>query len=178
MEIPELIIAILSLAPEGIDGRTVIQKLGYFASVKMRIDAGYGPDFYGPFSPLVAAHMENLVGLDFVVEKGRRTIRDRTMYSYYLTDDGQKLAEKIEEEYPEELSIIRNVVNRCGRIVHYNFHVLSWASKVHFILRQTGEKMTHRDAIEVGRLFGWKLNEREIKSAVRLLSALSLVKRE
>ena len=178
MEIPELIMAILSLAPEGIDGRTVIQKLGYFASVKMRMDAGYGPDFYGPFSPLVAAHMENLVGLDFVVEKGRRTIRDRTMYSYYLTDDGQELAKKIKEEYPEEFSIIRSVVNRCGRIVHYNFHVLSWASKVHFILRQTGEKMAHREAIEVGRLFGWKLNEREIESAVRLLSALSLVKRE
>ena len=178
MDIPELIIAVLSAEPDGIDGRTVIQKLGYFASVKIKKDAGYGPDFYGPFSPLVAAHMENQVGLDFVVEKGRRTMRDRIMYSYYLTDDGQELAKKIKEEYAEEYSIIRSVVKKCGKIVHYNFHVLSWAAKVHFILRQTGKAITHKEAIEVGRLFGWKLSEREIKSAVKLLLALGLVKKK
>lgn len=178
MEIPELIIAILSLEPDGIDGRTTIQKLGYFASVKVKMDAGYGPDFYGPFSPLVAAHMENLVGLDFVVERGRRTVRDRIMYSYYLTDDGKELTKKIKEEHPEEYSTIANVVRKCGRIVHYNFHVLSWASKVHFILSQTGKTMTYKEAVGVGRLFGWKLDEREVESAVRLLLALGLVKKK
>lgn len=176
MEIPELIMALLSVEPDGIDGRTVIQKLGYFASVKVKKDAGYGPDFYGPFSPLVAAHLENLVGLDFVVEKGRRTVRDRMMYSYYLTHDGQELAKKIKEEYPKEYATIRNVVKKCSRIVRNNLYVLSWAAKVHFILRQTGKAMTHEEAIEVGRLFGWRMDERQVESAVKLLLALGLVK--
>jgi len=178
MEVPELIVAMLSVEPDGIDGRTVIQKLGYFVSMKIKKDTGYGPDFYGPFSPLVAAHMQNLVGLDFVVEKGRRTNRDRVMYTYYLTDDGEELAKKIKEEYSKEYSIIRNVVKKCGKIVHYNFHVLSWAAKVHFILRQTGKIMTYKEAIEVGRLFGWKLSERKIESAVKLLIALGLIKKK
>jgi len=175
MEIPELIIALLGAEPNGIDGRTVIQKLGYFASVKMKIDAGYGADFYGPFSPLVAAHLESFVGLDFVVEKGRRTVRDRIMYSYYLTDDGQQLAKKIKEEYPMEYSIITNVINKCGKIVHYNFNVLSWAAKVHFILRQNKKAMTYEEAIRASQLFGWRLDEREIESAVKLLLALGLI---
>ena len=178
MDIPELITAVLSVEPDGIDGRTVIQKLGYLASVKIKMEAGYGPDFYGPFSPLVAAHMENLVGMDFVVEKGRRTLRDRTMYSYYLIDDGQELAKKIKEEYPEEYSIIRNVVKKCHKIVHCNLYVLSWAAKVHFILGQTGKAITYEEAIEVGQLFGWKLSAKKIESAVKLLLALGLVKKE
>ena len=178
MEISDIITTILDVEPNGIDGRTVIQKLGYFASVKIKKDVGYGPDFYGPFSPLVASHLTNLVGLDFVLEKGRRTVRDRMMYSYYLTDDGQQLAKKIKEEYPTEYSIIRNVVKKCSRIVHNNFYVLSWAAKVHFILRQTGKAMTHEQAIDVGRLFGWRLNERQVESGVKLLLALGLVKKK
>jgi len=178
MEIPELIMTLLSAEPDGIDGRTVIQKLGYFVSVKIKMDAGYGADFYGPFSPLVAAHLESLVGLDFVVEKGRRTVRDRTMYSYYLTDDGKQLAKKIKEEYPIEYSTITKVVKKCGKMVRYNFNVLSWAAKVHFILRQTKKAMTYEEAISAGQLFGWKLDEREIESAVKLLLALGLIKKK
>lgn len=174
MEISELIMALLNEEPNGIDGRTVIQKLGYFSSVKLKMDAGYGPDFYGPFSPSVATHMENLAGLDFMVEKGHRTIRDRIMYSYSLTEDGRQLAERVKEEYPEEYSTIRDIIEKCKNIVHFNFHVLSWAAKVHFILEQTGKPTTYEKAIEIGRLFGWELNEKEIESAVKLLAALSL----
>jgi len=177
MEIPELIIALLSVEPDGIDGRTAIQKLGYFASVKLKKNAEYGPDYYGPFSPSIAAHLENLVGLDFVVEKGRRTVRDRIMYSYHLTDDGQQISKKIKEEYPKEYSIITNVVKECGKTVHYNFYVLSWAAKVHFILEQTGRTLTYEEAIDASQLFGWNLGEKEIESAVKLLLALGLIKK-
>jgi hypothetical protein len=177
MEIPELIIAVLSAKSDGIDGRTVIQKLCYFTSVKIKMDAGYSADFYGPFSPLIAAHLKSLVGFDFVIEKGRRTVRDRIMYSYYLTDDGQVLAEKIKKVYPKEYSIVKDVVKKCDRIVHYNFYVLSWAAKVHFILRKTGRAMTYKEAIHAGRLFGWKLGEKEIESAIKLLLALGLIER-
>lgn len=175
MEISELILTLLNEEPDGIDGRTVIQKLGYFSSVKLGMDAGYGPDLYGPFSPSVAAHMKNLTGLDFMIEKGRRTIRDRIMYSYSLTEDGRQLAERVEEEYPEKYSIVKDIIEKCRNIAHLNFNVLSWAAKVHFIVSQTKEPITYEKAIEVGRLFSWELNEREIESAARLLTALGLI---
>jgi len=178
MEIPHIIIVTLDVEPDGIDGRTVIQKLGYFASVKLEENAGYRADFYGPFSSLVAAHLQTLVGLDFVFERMRRTVHDRIMYGYCLTEDGQELAKNVKKEHPREYSIIRSIVKKCGGIVHYNFYVLSWAAKVHFILEQTGKAMTYEEAMDTSRLFGWKLSERQIESGVRLLSALGLIKKE
>lgn len=176
MEIPDILVAILSAEPEGINGRTAIQKLGYFVSVELQKKAGYKADFYGPFSSLLAAHLQALVGQDFVEEKKRRTIHDRIMYSYSLTEDGEELAQNVREEYPTEYSIIKNVTTKCGKIGHYNFRVLSWAAKVHFVLAQTGKAMTHREAMEASRLFNWNLDERQIESGARLLSALGLIK--
>lgn len=178
MEQNELLIAMLHAEPIGqIDGRTTIQKLTYFCSVKTGIDIGFDPHYYGPYSPLVASSLENLVGFDFIVEKGRRTIRDRTMYSYFLTEDGVKLAKKIEKKHPGEHQVIKNVVNRCYHIVHNNIYVLSWAAKVHYILNQTQKPMTYDEAISTGKLFGWKLSDEESKSGLKLLLALGLLKK-
>jgi len=177
MEIFELLVAVLSVNPKGIASRTAIQKLGYFTSVKLGKNAGYEADLYGPFSQFVAANLQNLVETDFVAEKGRRTIHDRIMYSYSLTEDGYALTEKIKEEYPREYTTVRNIVNKCSRIVHNNFYVLSWAAKVHFILVQSGKPMTYEEAISAGKSFGWSLGRKEIDSAARLLVALNLIKK-
>lgn len=178
MEQSELLVGILHAEPvDEIEGRTTIQKLAYFSSVKTRIDMGFGPHYYGPYSPLVASYLEDLVALDFIVEKGRRTVRDRTMYSYALTKDGEKLAKKIEKTYPKEYRTVKTIVNRCYRVVHNNISVLSWAAKVHYLLHQAGKPMTNEEAISTGRLFGWKLSEKGIESAVKLLLALQLIKR-
>lgn len=174
----ELIITILGTGPNIIDGRTTIQKLAYFSSLKTGIDMGYRPHYYGPYSSLVASYLEDLVALDFVIEKGRRTVRDRTMYSYTLNEDGSALVKKIERKYPDEYSVIKDVVTKCDKIVHNNVYVLSWAAKVHYVLAQTKKSMTYDDAIAVSKLFGWKLSEKQVESAVKLLLALRLIKRE
>lgn len=177
MELNELLIAILSAEPVGeIDGRTAIQKLAYFSSVKIGIDMGYGPHYYGPYSPMIASHLEDLTTFDFIVEKGRRTVRDRTMYSYFLSKDGEELARAVKKRYPREYRTIKNVVNRCFHIVHNNLSVLSWAAKVHYILNQSKKPMTNEEAISTGRQFGWKLSDKEIESGVKLLLALGLIK--
>ena len=178
MEIFELVIALLSAIPEGIKGRTVVQKLGYFASVKLKIDAGYSADFYGPYSSKVAEHLQNMVQLDFVVEKGRQTFHNRTMYSYFLTEDGSELAQKVKEGYPKEYAAVKNIVRKCGETVQCNYNILSWAAKVNFVLSRAGKAMTRAEAIEASQSFGWKLNEKEVESAIRLLSALRLIKEE
>jgi len=177
MDMSDTLITIFDVEPEGIDGRTTIQKLTYFISTELNIDAGYKADLYGPYSSLVATQLQTLVGLDFVFEKRRRTVRDRIMYSYHLTEDGQELAKKVKKESPETYLIIKNVVEKCKKIVHYNFHVLSWAAKVHFILRQTDKAITYKEVMDATQLFGWKLGQKEIESGVKLLTALRLIKR-
>jgi uncharacterized protein YwgA len=173
----EFLLALLYAVDDAVDGRTTIQKLAYFASVRAKIDMGYFPHYYGPYSSEVATNLENLVALDFLVETGRSTMHNRIMYRYYLTKDGEALAKRIEARYPEEFAIIENVVKKCGRIVHYNMNVLSWAAKVHYILTKSAKPLTYSDAVAVGKSFGWKLSEKEIQSAVKLLSALKLIKK-
>jgi len=178
MEVFELVIALLGALPQGIKGRTVVQKLGYFASVKLKMEAGYAADFYGPFSSTVAGHLQNMVDLDFVVERGRQTFYNRTMYSYSLTEDGLELPQKVKEEYPKEYAVIKKIVRKCGETVNCNYNVLSWAAKVHFVLNRTHKAMTRVEAIEASESFGWKLGQKEVESAIRLLLALGLIKEE
>ena len=176
MEVFELVIALLSALPQGIKGRTVVQKLGYFASVKLKMEAGYAADFYGPFSSKVAEQLQNLAELDFVVERGRHTSYNRTMYNYYLTEDGLELSQKAKEEYPKQFAVIRKIVGKCDETVHCNYNVLSWAAKVHFVVSRAGKAMSRAEAIDASQSFGWKLSEDEVESAIRLLSALGLIK--
>ena len=176
MEVFELVIALLGALPQGIKGRTVVQKLGYFASVKLKMEAGYAADFYGPFSSTVAGHLQNMVDLDFVVERGRQTFYNRTMYSYSLTEDGSELAQKVQEGYPKEYVTVKNIVGKCCETVHCNYNVLSWAAKVHFVMSRAGKAMTRAEAIDASQSFGWELSEEEVESAIRLLSALRLIK--
>lgn len=176
MRLSEFLIAILAAEQRPTDGRTTIQKLAYFASVKTNAEMGFSAHYYGPYSAMVASQLEDLVGSDFVVETGRRTTRDRVMYSYCLTPDGEILARNIHKKYPNEYQVIKQVVNKC-RVVHNNILVLSWAAKVHYILSQTKRPMTYNEAIALGRWFGWKLPQTEVKSAINLLLSLGLIKK-
>lgn len=169
-ELPPLLI----FAAKKIQGRTAIQKLGYFTSIILRVDLGYVPHYYGPYSPLLASYLQNLVGSDYVDESGRQTALDRVIYSYSMTDDGSALAKQLQDRYGAEFSIIKQIVEKCQEIAGTNVNVLSWAAKVHYILSQEKRPITFDKAIAIADTFGWKLSESEVQSAVKLLAALSL----
>jgi uncharacterized protein YwgA len=57
LEVSEFILALIGSKPDGLNGRTTVQKLGYFASIMLGKDFGYGPDFYGPYSTSIAAKL-------------------------------------------------------------------------------------------------------------------------
>jgi uncharacterized protein YwgA len=177
LEIFELVLALLSAKPSGVNGRTALQKLCYFASVMLHMDLGYGPDFYGPFSPAVATNIQSLVETDFILERRLRTFRYRTMYCYSLAEDGIAIAERIRGDYQNEYRTIRTLVRKYQQITHCNYQVLSWAAKVHYVLTQNKKAMTYAEAIKASELFGWRLTNSEVESAVGLLQALRLIKR-
>ena len=177
MEATELILSVLGNSPEPIDGRTAIQKISYFSSLRVGVDMGYRPHFYGPYSPVLASLLENLVGLGFVEEKPRLTLRGRTMYSYSLTDDGYKLLDEIRKREPSEFAAVRRVVDRSKKIAGNSINVLSWAAKANFLLSQKGQEISYEEVKEAGKRFGWKLSDEEIGSGVKLLAGLGLARK-
>lgn len=178
LEISEFILVLLDAKPCGLAGRTTVQKLGYFASIMLGKDLGYGPDFYGPFSSNVAANLQNLVETDFVTEKGTVTANYRKMYSYALNDEAKSLVKVIKKKYSKESKKIQNVVKKCDKIANCDYNVLSWAGKVHFILQKSQKAMTCEEAITASKSFGWKLNKEEVAAGVKLLQELKLIKTE
>jgi uncharacterized protein YwgA len=163
----------LDSSAEPIAGRTAIQKIAYFESLALRADLKYRPHFYGPYSSVVDETLMDLVASDYVEERARTTIRDRTLYSYALTDDGHQLVEQIKSRHPKTFPKIKTIVEECGNSGN-DINVLSWAAKVHFLLTKKGSTMSHEEAINMGRKFNWDLSEPEIDLGVKLLLDLGL----
>jgi hypothetical protein len=59
--------------------------------------------------------------------------------------------------------------------VHCNFLSLSWAAKVHFVLKQNDRAMTYDEAIKASKSFGWELQEDQVQAGVKLLTSLKLI---
>ncbi len=176
MDIAEFILVLLDAKPEGLAGRTTVQKLGYFASIMLNKELGYGPDYYGPFSSDIAANLQSLVETDFVTERGILTGNYRRLYTYSLNKEAKHLIKSIKKKYSRESRKIQNVVKKCDKIVQCDYNVLSWAAKVHFILNQSGRGMTCNEAISAGQSFGWKLSSEQVATGVKLLQELKLIK--
>jgi uncharacterized protein YwgA len=157
-------------------GRTAIQKIGYFDSIRLGLDMKYKPHFYGPYSPLLDESLMDLIASDYVEEIARTTVYGRTLYSYRLTDDGKELVKQLEGKYRKSLRTMKSVANRCNKFGN-NIYVLSYAAKVHYLLSQKGESMSSDEAIQTGKQFNWKLSEKDIESGVQLLSSLRLASR-
>lgn len=173
---PEAILSVIEAAGGSIDGKTTLQKLTYFSSVKLGLDLGHVAQYYGPYSPEVAQITDDFVISDFLVEQGRRTRYNRTMYIYQLTPDGDLFAENIKTKNKKEFDIINKTVKTIKRVVGNNINVLSWAAKVYYILRGH-EEITYEQITRTGEELGWNLSSNEIDSAAKLLSALGLARK-
>lgn len=176
MQATETILSVLGSSAKPVEGRTAIQKLVYFCSLN-KVDLGYRPHFYGPYSPMIARLLEDLLSMDFIEEESRVTLNDRIMYTYSLTPDGLELARNIQTHEPDEYARIAKIVYTCEGIANNDFNVLSWAAKVYFIIQQKGAEISSRQqAVEMSKQFGWQLSPDEIDSGLELLVGLGLVK--
>ena len=162
-----------------IDGRTVVQKLMYFAQllVPMSKKLHFGPHYYGPYSAELAAMLDNLVALRFLRTEIRRTAREREMYSYFLTDDGRAIASKIADK-KKDSKRIRAVVEKCKSLSGLNPDTLSFAAKANHILSQKKQTYTRSQVIAEGKSFGWRLTPGQVNSGVNVLLDLGLAKRK
>lgn len=171
----DLVLAIIDASGGKVEGRTVLQKLGYFASLKAGLEEiRYKDYFYGPFSKEVAIGIEDTRAALLVNE----TVRSSPIesYTYTLTDDGREIVKYVKRECPEECAIINKIVTVCKERRVMSAHPLACAAKAHYILAQAGDESDRTPAgIErMARGFGWNLKEADIKRGVALLESLNL----
>ena len=153
----------------------MLQKLGYFASLKTSLDGIHYKDyFYGPFSKEVAIGIEDTRAALLVNEMVRSSPIES--YTYRFMDDGWEIVKHVRRECPKECAVINDIVKVCKERCGLFAHPLACAAKSHYVLARAGDE-ADRTPAGIERMaggFGWNLKEDDIKRGVALLEALSL----
>ena len=163
-----------------ISGRTTLQKLIYFETIKIQeinFPEPYFAYFYGPFNIGVAKSLERMVFYGLLEEN--RTKTNRGTYVYKVTSKGTKIIDDLENEFKNIFDKIVKLVDICNEYCGLNPNPLSFAAKVHYMLEseKTIKKSLSEDKlIDIGKSFGWKITQSDIKNGSQLLEKLELVK--
>lgn len=180
LELLKAILLTIQAADGRISGRTAIQKLVYFETVKNITRAEYRPHYYGPYSEEVANAIQTLVALKFLKEEEVSygiEPRPWRVFKYEMSDEGKKAVEQISSENAKEYEQIKSVVETSKNVVGLDANAMSLAAKAYFVLLKGKHAMTceeiKKDAID----YGWKIpGEVSIDKAVDLLNELGLCK--
>jgi len=159
-------------------GRTTIQKLIYFETVKIpeiRIEP-YTAYFYGPFNRQVAEALEFMVVSDILEEKKVRSFNSG--YQYKVTDKGRPIIQNLTKKLESSYFKIEEIVTNCNEFCQLRSNPLSFAAKVHYMLRSTRNKkgISLTEAKDIGKTLGWDISKSEIEEGAQLLEYLNLVK--
>ena len=168
----DVVLAILDSNGGSIGNRTVLMKLGYFATLKAGLGGiRYRDYFYDPFSREMALGIEDARAALLVSEAVRSSPIES--YSYSLTDDGREIVKRVRTEYPEECAAIDEVVAVCREHGGLLAHPLAFAAKAHYMLARAGSGADRTRAgiegMEAG--FGWNLGECNTRRGAALLDA-------
>lgn len=162
-----------------IEGRTAIQKLVYFETLKIPSLSSsiYHHHFYGPFSRDVASSLEDLTAFSYLNEIVHSGFYDK--YTYEMTSSGNDFVIKKRKEFPKEYENISKIVQTCKEFCDLKSAPLSYAAKSYYILTSTKEgregKYTIEDVKKVGENFDWNISQDDIEIGVSLLQKLYLV---
>jgi uncharacterized protein YwgA len=173
--IRDLVILAIYLSKEKqIIGRTKIQKILYLLSKKSRLNMGYEPYFYGPYSGDVSevlqyAKQDGLIneGSDVFSKKSDENQNfDNKQYKYTLKN--LQIGKELEEEFIlSRVDILSNLKQIIEVLEGYNLNEIAAATKIDYILGKSSKNI-EQDAKELG----WKLYKPTIDKAIEILRKL------
>src|SRR2546430_12861112 len=159
-----------------IQGKTNLQKKGYFLGVLVGADLGYGPHYYGPYSAELSNANSELISLGYVREVvlGVGQVSEDgfeiARHDFDLTEAGRIIVEKKKEAYPEDWAKIAEAAHTITGAGDLNYMELSVAAKAHFILAQQKSKASLRNMKRIAADdFGWSVQRDDLQKAVTFL---------
>jgi uncharacterized protein YwgA len=179
----ELVLLVADAAGGKLEGRTVAQKLAYFAGWALEQPTGHTPYFYGPFSSDVEAALNRLVMAGDLEETIERLPdwsggSDVLKHVYALTDRGAEAVGAIREDHADEAGIVDSMVGALKEAVpELRQKTLSAAAKIHFIVTEKNREVSDDEVRVIAKGLGWHLSKRQIERTADLLAGLGLVAR-
>ena len=182
MDAEDVVLGIVTAAGGEVPGRTYLQKVSYFVSTLMSIPLGFGPHYYGPYSPSIAAETDSQVAMgrlreireSFGSSPARATFSEPVRYTYRIIDGGRQYLTAIEEFDREGFAKLTEIVSRIVS-TRANWRQLACAAKLHYLLEKAGGRISRSDAKKEARRVGWELSDPDIDTAIEVLQQLNLV---
>ncbi len=178
----EVILVLLDTYGGRLRGRTLLQKLCYFASVMAGLDLGFRAHYYGPYSPVIEQGVGELKSLGFVSEAAlafgaaqNADFGEVRRFDYRLTPDGEAVVADLKKRLPEECDSLAEIVLQIKGAGDPNYRELLLAAKTYFILKRQGKPATFAELESEARSFSWQLSQESVRKAVDFLAALGLV---
>jgi len=174
----DIVLAAMHGMGDKITGRTCLQKTMYFVAKKLRLDLGFDPHFYGPYSRRVTMAADALVASSVLCEsrqvfEGGPTDFERVRYDYEIRD--LEYLAQVEANGSDELKEIERIAHMIGD-TGADYRQLSYAAKLHHIVEESAEPMTASEIEEKALDLGWKMSRKDVAAAVKVLLALKLIK--
>ena len=179
----DMLLLVVNSENEGkLRGRTLLQKKIYFLSILMGVNFDFSAHRYGPYSSLIAGHLDSLVAHGFLneeIESFAKASADRNVFgeirrhTYSLTDEAREVWSDIESEpnfreWKSRLDLINE------QPISNDFNKLSIAAKVHYIVNWR-KKATKSEVKQVAKEYDWKMEEDDIEGVLSFLTELGLV---
>lgn len=156
-------------------GRTAMQKLVYFTSVKTGVDAWFYAHYYGPYSESVSMGIARLWGKGLVNEEP--PTHAKPGYTYTLTGDGGRLGAMVTGENMEDYATIKSIVAACREFCGLRQQQLVLASQIHYLVTRKGiPRGSAEGLVSMGLKMGWELGENDVNAGQELLCRLGLGK--
>ncbi|MFZ0891007.1 MAG: hypothetical protein WB778_09135 [Thermoplasmata archaeon] len=171
-----------------VPGRTSLQKLTYFANVKLRANVAFRPHYYGPYSSQIAEVTDNLLSdafLDEVRESGSLSspwvtpggtvMTDWERRSYSITDAGKHYLQRLPLKRLRELRKLDPVLAKLQKDTNLDPKPISNLAKVHFLCQETPSIRSNIDSISLAaKGYGWKLTDSDVEGALKTLDSLHI----
>ncbi|MBM3501087.1 MAG: hypothetical protein FJX74_20745 [Armatimonadetes bacterium] len=189
LDVDDLIFAVMGATDSRrVEGRTKLQKLVFFVSEVMRVDAGYRPHFYGPYSAAVSAATESQASRGALKEQVEAfpgtsgfsgNDAEFRRYVYELSAEGQLALQWRREQNPAEFDKATTIAQQL-LATGADYRVLSYAAKLYYILQAEaqGRALTYEAARARARELGWEMSAVEIDQGVTLLASMRLVTKQ
>jgi hypothetical protein len=177
----DLVLLVAEAAGGTLDGRTVAQKLLYFAGLSLDQPTGHTAYYYGPYSDEFEEALNRAVLASEFSEQVERIPDWRggpaaMKHIYTLTPRGEEEATRVAEAHAEEAQQVRNTIAAIAEAVPgFRQKTLSAAAKIHLIVTEQKRVVTLEELRQLARDLGWRLGQNEIKEAVNVLERLDLV---
>ncbi len=169
------LVALVLQSTGGINGRTKLQKIVYFANMIGWNVFDFKYHNFGPYSDSLASEVDNMRNNDWVRERPLETNNERILFQYSFSTRRKQIAAslvgKVEEATPSGQKLISQTRGLVKQLNTFTSDDLEIMSTVMFLRRQD-PSLTNEELVEQAHELKPQFDEQTIEGSLRIFGIM------